>query len=75
MEENTSFNVITKYGKMSLLIFVTNYYFLFVPITLKNHIIMTQNIIADYCYWLGALDFGLVLSLPVSSFLMIKQNG
>lgn len=63
------YNVVMKYGRLSLLVFATHNYCLFIPITLKNDIICHNNVIADYGYWLGAILFCLILVLPLSSFI------
>lgn len=66
---NSVLNVVAKYGKLSLLVFATHYYCLFVPISLKNHIITTPNVVADYIYWVGSIAFALIFVLPISSFI------
>lgn len=70
----TVLNVVAKYGKLSLLVFATHYYCLFVPITLKNHIVTTPNIMADYIYWFGSIAFALILVLPISIFINNKAK-
>lgn len=63
-----------EYGKLSLLVFATHYYFLFVPITLKNRLLSNSLLWQDYMYWIASILICLILVLPVSKFINNKAK-
>ena len=67
-------NVIRGFGRLSLLVFATHYYCLFVPITLKNRLLPNSLLWQDYMYWIASILICLVLVLPVSKFINNKAK-
>lgn len=66
--------VIMEYGKLSLLVFATHYYCLFIPITLKNRLLHNNMLWQDYMYWIVSLTIGLFIVLPICKLLNNKAK-
>lgn len=71
---NKFLRIIMEYGKLSLLVFATHFYFLFVPITLKNRLLPKSLLWQDYMYWIASILICLILVLPVSKFINNKAK-
>lgn len=71
---NKFLRIIMEYGKLSLLVFATHNYFLFVPITLKNRLLPNSLLWQDYMYWIASILICLILVLPVSKFINNKAK-
>lgn len=73
-ERTLAISFLEKYGRLSLLVFATHYYCLFIPITLKNRILPNSELYQDYIYWMISILFGLVTVLPISKFINNKAK-
>ena len=63
-----------EFGKLSLLVFATHQYCLFIPITLHNRIVHDDIQWQNYVYWIGSFVFASILVLPLSKLINTKAK-
>lgn len=69
---NKFWSIIMEYGRLSLLVFAIHYYFLFVPITLKNRLLSHSCLGQEYIYWIASAFVCLIFVLPISNLINSK---
>ena len=62
------------FGKLSLLVFTTHQYCLFLPITLHNRIVHNDVLWQNYGYWIASIVFASMLVLPLSKLINTKAK-